>query len=70
MSLPPEIFKGMDAGQIALVLAVDEAATRKQHARDVGARCTDCLDTGMRAGRFCGCERGVGLGLQSYGAGK
>jgi len=67
MSLSPEVFRGLDPVQIALVLAIDAGHTKKAEASKRGASCVNCMDTGMAGPRFCGCENGQKLGLQSFG---
>jgi hypothetical protein len=68
MARDPEFFRGLSPLAMLSVLIADEAADRHTKARAIGARCVRCADTGMEGGRFCGCEAGGKLGLQSSGA--
>lgn len=65
MARDPEFFRGMNAMQIWATLVVDEREAQHTKARAVGARCVDCLDTGMKGGIFCSCAAGATVGMQS-----
>lgn len=68
MARDPEEFRHLSPSQIMTVLLFDEAAERHTHARAMGARCAQCLDTGMNAmGEFCGCSAGAKIAYQSSG---
>lgn len=61
----PEYFRGMSPGAMLQTLILDAADERHKQAQAAGARCHRCLDTGMDAGRFCGCEPGRVLAAQA-----
>lgn len=66
MATDPDLFRHMSIAEIAATIILDEAADMRSKAAQAGARCVDCVDTGMaRAGRFCGCRNGIRLAQQS-----
>lgn len=66
MSRNPEDFRGMTVDQMMQTLVLDAADERHRVAQSMGARCHRCLDTGMDAGKFCGCDPGRKLAAQAF----
>lgn len=66
MARDPECFKFLNPTQILTVLALDAMEEKHTTAKAVGAKCANCLDTGMNGGLFCNCSSGSKLGLQSH----
>lgn len=66
MATNPDLFRHMSISEIAATIVQDEAVEMRSRAAQAGARCVDCLDSGMtRAGSFCGCRHGVRLAQQA-----
>ena len=66
MALDPEVFKNMSASQIFTALVIEHESEKIKHARSIGARCVQCLDTGMSNGKFCDCKSGRDISHQSF----
>lgn len=61
----PEYFRGMTVDQQLQALILDAADDRHKKAVAAGAKCHRCLDSGMDAGKFCGCDNGRKLAMQA-----
>ncbi len=65
MSRSPEDFRGLSPAGIMALLLGDAVVERQQQAREDGAKCVRCFDTGMAGAVFCSCSAGAKLAFQA-----